>query len=100
MRRDTLSYEPRHWMVFSQLVVPAQCSAVLRHGGSRLSAQHCTGMTKWPYIIGLGSDDIMSLGIGPRLFTMFSTTEVRSKHVLFSIRFHIFRYVLNVPGFL
>ena len=39
-------------------------SAVLRHGGSGASAQHCTAMNKWPNTIQhLGSDDIMSLDI-------------------------------------
>ena len=31
MPRDIVSSEPRHWMVFGQLVMPVQCCA--RHGG-------------------------------------------------------------------
>ena len=49
--RDIMSFEPRHWIVFGQLVSSS--------GGA--SAQHCTGMTNWPHTIqSLGSDDIMA----------------------------------------
>ena len=48
--------EPRHWMVFGQLVMPVQCCAEARvstsmHGGEGASAQHCTSMTNWPNTI-------------------------------------------------
>ena len=59
MPRDVMSSEPRHWIVFGQLVMPVQCCAEARQ-----SAQHCTAMINWPNTIQcIGSDDIMSLGI-------------------------------------
>ena len=50
MPRDIMSSEPRHWMVFGQLVMPVQCCAEARRR-RRASAQHCTGMTNWPNTI-------------------------------------------------
>ena len=62
-----MASEPRHWMVFGQLVMPVQCCAEARR--RRASAQYCTGMTNWPNTIQcLGSDDIMSLGIKSSAF--------------------------------
>ena len=43
MPRDIMSSEPRHWMVFGQLVMPVQCCAGARR--RRVLAQRCTGMT-------------------------------------------------------
>ena len=50
MPRDIMSSEPRHWMVFGQLVMAVQCCA-------EAPPQPC-----------LVSDDIMSLGIKSSAF--------------------------------
>ena len=62
MPRDIVSSEPRHWMVFGQLVMPVECCAeappppclsTALHGHDQLAKYHpCLGSTK-----------IMSLGI-------------------------------------
>ena len=51
MPRDIRSSEPRHWMVFGQLVMPVQCCAGAPAARRRAPAQHCTGMTNWPNTI-------------------------------------------------
>ena len=44
MPRDIMSSEPRHWMVFGQLVMPVQCCAEARR---RRVPQHSTAQA-WP----------------------------------------------------
>ena len=69
MPRDIMSSEPRHWMVFGQLVMPVQCCAGAWRRTAGAPAQHCTGMTSWPKTIRcLGQDDLMSLGIESSAF--------------------------------
>ena len=44
MPRNIMSSEPKHWMVFGQLVMAVQCFAEASPAAAGASAQHCTGM--------------------------------------------------------